>query len=348
MHTSPSVRPPPRRSRRHRRSPRQPRHVQPLPSDRRSHPRSHLQLDPESDHDHQPLGHARGHSDRRRRGSPAAPRGRPAAVNGAGPAKEPRPARGRRSAWAACIALLAVAGDMTAQEERPQTALARDLRSDDAARVMSAFGSYQRLPMEQRSPELRQALVGTIIRNHEGREPTYSVKEIQALIEAMLELGRSGDPVVIPAIVLFPQTGKDVYEMLLQFGRPALAGVLGTLSREHMGSTSYAAALEALAFFVDHRGVEAFDETTYSQMRDHAGRTLALAHDSSGSRSSLNPAILLASLLDDPGLQGLIAELAESTSAIRARGIHNQRWVERIQRNAQDALDGRLVPWWRD
>ncbi len=164
----------------------------------------------------------------------------------------------------------------------------------------------------------------------------------------MLELGRSGDPVVIPAIVLFPMAGKDVYETVLRFGRPGLTGVLGTLSRKKTESWSYAHALTALAFFVDHWGVEAFDETTYSQMRYHAGRTLEFAHFSTGSGLSLTSAILLASLLDDPGLRGMIAELAESPAAIRARGISCPPWVERIQRRAQDALDGRLVPWWRD
>lgn len=257
--------------------------------------------------------------------------------------------RRRWPIWLACMGLAPSVDGAAAQEEASQAAIARDLRSDAAAHVADALVLYKRIPEQQRSPELKRALVDAVVRHQMGIGSQRSGELDASLVEEMLELGRSGNPVVIPALVLFPTTGQDVYETLFRFGQPGLRAVLGTLSQleSQVGVYPHGPALSALAYFVDHWGVEAFDDAIYAEIREHARKTLEFPWFSSGSGWSLGSAILLASLLDEPKLQELVADLAASSAAVRARGV-SERWARDVWREAQDAVDGRLVPWWRN
>ena len=250
-------------------------------------------------------------------------------------------------AWAGGAGWLWAPGSITAQEERSARALARDFRSEDGERVMRALVAFQRMPMEERSLELRQALVDALVQETRGPRVLAGTEQFASLAGTVLELGEACDPVALPAIVLFPMSGVGVYETVFRFGSLGLDAVLREMSRANVESNVYRGGLDALAYFADQLGVAALDEATYAAMVGHARRALEFPYFQ-GSGWPLSSAILLASVLEAPELMALLPDLAESPEALQARGVAGGRTAEWIHEEAQEAVEGRLVPFWRE
>lgn len=251
-------------------------------------------------------------------------------------------------AWAGGAGWLLASGSIAAQEDRSARALARDFRSEDGKRVIRALVAFQRMPMEDRSPELRQALVDAVVREETKDPPVLAgTEQFASLVESVLELGEACDPVALPAIVLFPMSGVGVYETLFRFGHLGLDAVLREMSRADVEGNAYKGGLKALAYFADQWGVAALDEATYAAMVGHARRALEFPYFH-GSGWPLSGAIFLAAVLEAPELTALLLDLAESPEALQARGVAGGRTAETIHERAQEAVEGRLVPYWRD
>jgi len=142
-------------------------------------------------------------------------------------------------AWAGGAGWLWAPGSITAQEERSARALARNFRSEDGERVMRALVAFQRMPMEERSLELRQALVDALVQETRGPRVLAGTEQFASLAGTVLELGKACDPVALPAIVLFPMYGVGVYETVFRFGPLGLDAVLREMSRVDVESNVY-------------------------------------------------------------------------------------------------------------
>lgn len=235
-------------------------------------------------------------------------------------------------------------------DPRPHADLERDLASGDRERMVDAGMALRRIPVEMRSPALRQALMDAVLAEMDRPPKAKALRGFQSIVleDEVLEIGRTGDPVAIPALVR-STAGWDAYEPLLGMAEPTLRWALGTLSSPDAREDVYRRALDALAYLVDHLGADAFDAESYREMGDHAVRTLN-PHAPGWSLEftpvwAMVSAIRLGLLLGDPEARTAVEELASTDAAVRLRGVTNPRWIAWIRGEAQEQLEDPRPPW---
>jgi len=229
-----------------------------------------------------------------------------------------------------------------------QAALARDLRSENAERMMEAVYRLYDVPVEEWHSDFRRAVADVYVREEKRdfEQRVISGDRLVTLGDMVYMMGHAGDPVVIPALLLAPNPGAT--KALYGFGEPGFRAVLNMMLSsspgqfaDHPGrgvtSSQYLGGLDVLTMFVHNDGVDAFDRLTQSQLENVALRTL----ESARTGWLLVAAMPLAVAFDD-GVA--MVESLTDTAEIRARGITRPELpVGWIAQKAREALSsGRM------
>lgn len=244
-------------------------------------------------------------------------------------------------------------------QERPRSAaIARDLKGTDGAKVMAALSAAGLIPLEEWNHDLRQALADAIVdelKRSRGAKVLDDHHQMAALTRKAMEIARAGDPVVIPALIRFPVGGWKIYEALEKLGEPAFVAILdmissfysetGGLSLRDDDDWMYSHGLLALAFFVDHRGADAFGDEARVRMEAAVRRTLNVPLHEVGIHMVVPEAMWLGIALGDSESLEAVRTLTDANE-VRARGVTDPQEVEQLRRRATDVLAGRRpLPW---
>lgn len=245
--------------------------------------------------------------------------------------------------WAAANASMQ---DQDVLSRAEQVTLARDLRSSNAEQVMEAAYRIYDVPAEEWDGDVRRAIVDAYMRETKAdfEQRILSGGEALTLRDMVWDIAFAGDPVVIPALLLTPTSTSALYEL----GEPAFRAVLDMVLSSSPGQfaedmrrgvtpTMYADGLDALVVFVHNNGVDAFDRSTRSQLRDVALGTLQSARR----WWMLIAAMPLAVALDDAAATAIVESLTDKQE-IRARGFTHPGVIDRIARKAREALSGQM------
>ena len=252
----------------------------------------------------------------------------------------------------ACWAPLAVG--LSSQEtlsRAAQVALARDLRGTSAKQVLGAVNRLYGVPVEEWDGSLRQALADAVLdemMRPRDQKVLDDVHQFVAMSDLALDIAFEGDTVVIPALILFPEGGPVITAALYELGEPAFRALLDMVSSalpvhfadhrtQGVTRTMYSDGLDVLTAFVHYDGVDTFDRDTQAELRAMALRTL----ESATMWVPLRAGMRLAQALGDPEALAAVEALTDRNT-IRARGITDPRQINWIERDAKDAMAGRM------
>ncbi len=222
-----------------------------------------------------------------------------------------------------------------------------DLVSSDYEVMAYALEDYLRVPADQRTPQLRAALVQALAMENERMEQligstsshldegTHDVPLV--LFEAVLELR---DPTTIPILLPWMCCGLD--DELIDFGKqafvPALEFVLEGGPKVRASAEGF---LWTLRMMVDYWGIDSFSSAEFQQLKQIALHYLSedeLIYD----WLVLTNAIALAVSLQDPELMRIVESIANDEDEIRRRKITYEYGIKTVQKTASEGLAGTL------
>ena len=265
-----------------------------------------------------------------------------------------RPGLGQKVFMVAVVCWGHLVEDVSSQEtlsRAAQVALARDLRSTSAKQVMEAVNRLYDVPVEEWDGGLRKALADAVldeVMRPDDQKVLDDIHQFIAMSDLALDIAFKGDPVVIPTLIRFPPRLRVVIAALYELGEPAFRAVLDMMSSaspvdfadhrtQGVTRVMYSEGLEVLAAFVHYDGVDAFDRETQAELRAITIRTL----ESPTKGYSLDAGMRLALALGDPEALAAVEALTDRNT-IRARGITGSRQINWIERDAKDAVAGRM------
>ena len=222
-----------------------------------------------------------------------------------------------------------------------------DLTSSDYEVMARGLDDYLSIPNDQRSPQLRKALVQALVVENRRMEkligsPSSHIDEGThdvplVLLEAVLELQ---DPNTIPVLLPWMCCGLD--DELIDFGKqsftPAINFVLNNGPKVRASSESF---LWTLRMMVDYWGIESFSSTERKQLKEIALNYLS---DYSGIYDwlVLTNAIALSLSINDPELINIVKSINNSDDEIKRRKITSEYGVKIIKKTASEGLAGTL------
>ena len=262
---------------------------------------------------------------------------------------------GKKAFLAMVVACWApLAAGLSSQETLPQAAqvaLAHDLRGTSAKQVMRAVNRLYDVPVDEWDGSLRKALADAVLdemMRPDDQKVLDDVHQFVAMSDLALDIAFEGDTVVIPALILFPEGGPVITAALYELGEPAFRALLDMVSSaspvhfadqrtQDVTRMMYSQSLDVLAAFVHYDGVDTFDRETQAELRAMALRTL----ESATMWFPLNAGMRLALALGDPEALAAVEALTDRNT-FRARGITDPWEIDRIERDAKDAMAGRM------
>ena len=146
------------------------------------------------------------------------------------------------------------------------------------------------------------------------------------------------DPQAIPALARALGTGSSIVSRwLAAFGEEAASSVIEVANASDQGTNEVGSALQTLRFMVEGSESQALSAGALDQIKETARRWLAAR---TNTWQTLNAAIDLAAVLDDPELLQVLEMLASDPEEIIVRGVDYPPFVESAQRHAADGLAG--------
>ena len=243
------------------------------------------------------------------------------------------------------VTTLLVSGDVSLlagqAPDASQLATAKRLASDVAPDRRSALEAARAIPVAQRGPELRAALLTLLERqNAVGRDarsrslPLDAVEDPEFVSAVQRTVAEMRDPATIPALA--SALGMFVLvRPLADFGEQAIPAVVDVVSSP---SSRYSAVDDGL------RVLRLIVEGASGPL---SGRSRALLGDAARTRlageqkfTTLWYAIDLAAVLGDADLTQTLRSLATDSGAVIARGVRTPRLVEQTRKRAADRLAG--------
>ncbi|MXW33288.1 MAG: hypothetical protein F4100_02250 [Rhodothermaceae bacterium] len=218
------------------------------------------------------------------------------------------------------------------------------LVSSDHTVSFNGIGGYKALPLDQRTPEVKSALVKALENENErvrrimlsgdDSMPMYkdegSAERALALVREVLYLR---DPSTIPLILPWGGLHMDI----MDFGRKAFEPVLNFVETPPSGTMilSVGSRLMTLRMMIDYWGLSSFSSSERDRMRQVAAKYIA-GFDSYGTVSS---AISLASSLGEIELLRMANALLNSDTVMAKQSSGDR---DRLQGTVTQALNGTL------
>lgn len=237
------------------------------------------------------------------------------------------------------LATAVIAGAVEGQAD--QAVLAQQLLGQDRAQRDRALTAIESIDAENRSSELRTALITLLERLNavkaEARSRGVAVETLEnpetiwyvAHLVAQLQ-----DPRAIPALSKFPSV--EAARALAAFGERAVPELVGVVASPTSHYTQVENGLLALRFIVEASAARPLSDGALRQIREAAEQRLT------GEQyfTPLWSAIDLAIALDDPQLRQIVEALASDRGEVIARGITAAHLIDRTQKRAADRLAG--------
>ncbi len=234
---------------------------------------------------------------------------------------------------------------------RSQQAVSMDLVSSDRAVMASAFEEYLRVSEEDRTPQLRAALVDALAIENErrrkyllGEGPHWALGPDDAIgLTLSGEVMRMFDPAYID--VLLPWLCCGGYPDWIDMGQEAIRPVLQFVyANEPVNEGAMNGGLHVLTMMVDHWGLNAFNSAEQEQLREIALRYIS-NEDDLGEWFLLMPAIKLASAIRDIELIAMAEAIANDEDELYKRRITDDWDVNYLQQTVSEAVSGIREPY---
>lgn len=222
-----------------------------------------------------------------------------------------------------------------------QAAMSRSLSSSVPSERLAALEATRAIPVEQRGPELRAALLvlleqqNAVVRDATLRGlPLSSLEEPEFVSTVQRTVAEMKDPASIPALA----NAMGMFLLirpLAEFGEQAVPAVAAVVRSPN---TRYAAVddgLRVLRLVAERRG-SSLTEQSRALIREAAAARLAGAQNF----TTLWYAIDLAAAIGDSSLRGTLQALANDPAQVVARGVRTSRLVEQTRKRASDRLAG--------
>ena len=241
----------------------------------------------------------------------------------------------------------------TSYAQKPRTAtpedIIRQLNNSNYKIAFEGLYEYLRLPPDQRTAEMKTALV-QVLKNENERHRQLELRrqatgrylaayesegEGEALIAMHREVFELKDPATIP--ILLPSLCCGWTDEMVDFGRQAFEPVLRFVEAPQPGTTvlEIGGALSTLRMMVDYWGLRTFDATERERMKQVAAKYI-VGH----AFPPMINAIYLAASLRDPALIRMAHALVHSDVELAKREIEYFRG--QLQETASEALAGTL------
>ncbi len=209
---------------------------------------------------------------------------------------------------------------------------------------------YLHLSVDERTPEVRNALVKAL-ENENERRKQFHLSEAPYLYEgddtSALELARQvtdlRDPATIP--VLLPWLCCGWADDLIDLGRASFEPVLRFVEAGEPGTENALwGGLGALRMMVDHWGLDSFSGSERARMSKLVSRYLANegVTESGDGWSELQMAIRLAASLQESALLQEAQRIVYDESELGKRGIMEPDLRQILQKTVAQALAGTL------
>lgn len=257
-----------------------------------------------------------------------------------------------------CMILCLTSFSAFAQEHRnvvlkSQSQLASDLLSDDPLLISEALNEItSRIPLEQRSADMRNALIKALENMNQYRESSllFNSDFMQnADHELNLRLLKDGvlplnDPAAADAIAGQLDTGASARNAMIEIGPSGVDAILRMLQHpDNPENMEIVGPVITLRVMVDYFGIDAFTDDQIRQMKELVLSQLN-RHSIEGEWNYFIYAIQLGASLKYPELRVFIESVANDRSIILERGITGDWTIDRIQSDARDGLAGKLIP----
>ena len=222
-----------------------------------------------------------------------------------------------------------------------------DLVSSDHEVMASALEDYLRVSPEERTPQLRAALVrGLAMENERRREfflsdaPYLYDGKGNSGLDLYGEVMEMRDPATINVLLPwvccgdsddFIDFGRQVFQPLLQF----------VLAAEPGYEESMTGGLWVLRMMVDHWGLDSFSLIEREQLRQIVFRHISGDY-MSDHWSSLLYAVYLAASIEDTELMQMAQSIVNDENELRRRRITDDWSLEYLEQAVSDAIAGTL------
>ena len=251
-----------------------------------------------------------------------------------------------------------IVSSVFAQEDRSiapksQSQLVSELMSDDPHVIAAALSEItHRIPPEERSAGIRNALIRALERMNQYREsslladPNFVEESDHELNLRILKDGvlPLDDPAAADAIAGQLDTGASARNAMIEMG-PSGADVILRMLRhpDNPENMEVVGPTITLRVMVDYWGIDAFTMDQRAQMKELV--LLQLNRQSvEGEFNYFNYAVQLGASLNDPELRAFIETVAEDRNVILQRGITDEWAINQIQQDARDGLVGKSIP----
>ena len=226
-----------------------------------------------------------------------------------------------------------------------------DLVSSDRAVMASSLEEYLNIPVEQRTPRFRAALVDALAIENERRKkyylgegPHWALGPDDAIgLRLFREVMAMRDPAYVD--ILLPwlccgnspgwiDLGKDAIRPVLQF----------VYANEPEYEESMYGGVSVLQKMIDHWGLDTFDSAEREQLRQIALRYI-LPNDLPDPWFLLMPAIELVSAMGDTELIEMVHEIANDEDELRKRLIISEYRLKDFKQTVSEVVSGTREPY---
>ncbi len=233
-----------------------------------------------------------------------------------------------------------------AQRQAPATPekIIQKLTHQDYKVALDGLNDYMRLSEDQRSSDVKSALVQALKNENERARsvimqkgeylPIYTSEgEGEGVLSLVKEVYKLKDPATIPVLLPWCQTGDD----MVDFGRQAFEPLLRFLEEPPSGMTSFqiGSAMYTLRMMVD-----SWDVTTFSESERQRMRQIAEKYIKGSGYIKVRNAISLAYSLKEESLLQMASGLINDDTEMVKRQISN---IDRLRQIISEALAGTLV-----
>jgi len=244
-----------------------------------------------------------------------------------------------------------------AQEDRSvapksQSQLVSELMSDDLHVISEALNEIYQISPEERSADVRNALIEVLKRMNQYRESSLLVdldlvEEIDH--ELNLRLLKDGvlplnDPAAVDAIAGQLDTGASAANAIIEMKSSGVDAIFRMLQHpDDPKNMEVVGPTLTLRMMIDYWGLDSFTPKQIAQMKKLVLSQLNRQSEE-GEFNYFAYAIQLGSVLDDSELRAFISTVANDRNIILQRGIMDEWAIDQIQQDARDGLAGILIP----
>jgi hypothetical protein len=225
-----------------------------------------------------------------------------------------------------------------------QRQLSLQLLDADVSIRQRAFGTVQRIPVADMSPELRGALTSFLIRTNQDLKNNVKldiplVHDPQVIASLQRTVAKFKDPQAI--VILADSLGLfTIIRPMVDFGEAAVPALLKVISSPESHYTAVDDALRILRVMIEEPIAHPLSASSKLEIEAAVRKRLT---EKQTMFTTIWYAIDLAAVLENEGLRQIIRSLSSDTAVLEARGVTEASLIEKTKKRAIDRLAGVLA-----